>query len=86
MKIEPIEYLVTVNEDERYLIQKKRYFEEHWTIKAQYGNCVLSSDLEWVYDHSPSYQTEEFVKKTRFTVEEAIDVLKKWKEKQDGNT
>lgn len=69
------------NSEYEYLSIKRRYqnsFDEEILLFAiQSGSLVLNRDLEWCYEPLPSNRTEDFIKNTRFTFDEAVELLKK---------
>ena len=73
MKVEPIEYLVTFEDGQNWLIHKGgddrfRVFTNEYIRYDEQQNLVFHEDI--------SYET----------VEAAAEMLKKWKETQDAHT
>ncbi len=74
-KWEPREY---ENPEYPYILIKKRS-DNKWCIQA--GTMVLNNEGHWEFEPSPSNRTEEFIKRTRFPLETAIQLTESIKEK-----
>jgi len=48
----------------------------YWAIVSR-GGLVYNRDMELEYESSPSNRDDEFIKRTRFTLEEAVDLVGK---------
>lgn len=55
--------------------------KDKWCVRA-FGNTVVDRDLKRQYEPMPSSRTDEFVAATRFTLDEAFDIAKKFNERE----
>lgn len=78
MKIEPIEYLVTFDDGEEFIITHCRIGKNSWMIKVA-DNETYTLDVygNWVIQCESLFRN-------MFNYSEALEALKKWKEKQDA--
>lgn len=51
--------------------------EGKWCVRA-FGNTVVDRDLKRQYEPMPSSRTEEFIAATRFSLDEAFDIAKRY--------
>jgi hypothetical protein len=51
--------------------------EGKWCVQA-FGGTVVDRDLNRHYEPMPSSRTEEFIAATRFTLDEAFDIARKY--------
>ena len=47
-----------------------------WAITNDLGE-VLNKSLHWEYEPNPSSRTDDFIKRTRFTLDEAQDICER---------
>lgn len=52
-----------------------------WCVKI-FGSTVLDKNLQRHHEPMPSNRSDEFISKTRFTLDTAIDLAYKWIEKE----
>ena len=55
--------------------------EGKWCVQA-FGGTVVDRDLNRHYEPMPSSRTEEFIAATRFSLDEAFDIAKKFNERE----
>jgi hypothetical protein len=53
--------------------------EEKWCVQS-FGGTVVDRDLNRHYEPMPSNRTEEFIAATRFNLEEAFEIAKRYNE------
>lgn len=51
--------------------------EGKWCVRA-FGNTVVDRDLNRQYEPMPSSRTEEFIAATRFSLDEAFDIARRY--------
>jgi len=51
--------------------------EGKWCVRA-FGNTVVDRDLNRQYEPMPSSRTEEFIAATRFNLDEAFDIARRY--------
>ncbi len=47
-----------------------------WAILDPHGNCYNKDEKDWEYEPLPSNRTDEFLKRCRFTLKEALAIVK----------
>ena len=55
--------------------------EGKWCVQA-FGGTVVDRELNRHYEPMPSSRTEEFIAATRFSLDEAFDIAKKFNERE----
>lgn len=51
--------------------------EGKWCVRA-FGNTVVDRDLKRQYEPMPSSRTDEFIAATRFSLDEAFDIARRY--------
>lgn len=80
-KLQMFELATSFKLDEELTIEKRG--QNQWCVK--YFNDVVNRNLDRQYEPMPSNRTSEFINDTRFTLDEAFDIARKYLEKIKDN-
>lgn len=73
--IDLLQYATRFEIAEDVMIEKRG--KDKWCVQV-FGGTVLDKDLSRHYEPSPSNRTEEFIAATRFTLEDAYNLARKY--------
>jgi len=72
----PEAYKGTLLATESIYIVRTKYGEDQWKVYRK-GQICLNKDGDWEWESLPSERSDEFLERTRYTLEEATEAIVK---------
>ena len=66
-------------------VEKRNFEKDLWVVKSEGSSAVLNTDGDLEYEMSPSNRSDDFIRRTRFSLDEAWKRGKKLVKKLSQN-